>query len=121
MKNRIEELRSLKNGWLDGKGRALSQEGLNWFADKFENNYPEDLSLPYIYPTAEGGVQAEWTLGCHEVSLDVDFDTRQGEWNDLNMETDGYKSGPINLDHQRGWDWVSGRIRKMEKKKCKLK
>ena len=110
---RLDEFRGLKNGWLDGKGCALSQEGLNWFADQFKDNYPEDLSLPYIYPTAEGGVQAEWTLGGHEVSLEVNFDTRQGEWHDLNMKTEEEDIRPINLDHPGGWQWFVERIRQL--------
>lgn len=109
----LEKFSSLKNGWLDGKGRALSQEGLNWFADQFENNFPEDLSLPYIYPTAEGGVRAEWTISGHEVSLEVDFDTRKGEWYDLNMKTEEEDIRPINLDHPGGWQWFVDRIRKI--------
>ena len=28
---RLEELRLLQEGWLDGAGKALSSEGLDWF------------------------------------------------------------------------------------------
>jgi hypothetical protein len=49
--SRIDELRGLEAGWLDGYGKAPSQEGLNWFSNAFENRYPDDLALPYIYPT----------------------------------------------------------------------
>jgi hypothetical protein len=108
---RLEEFRSLRNGWLDGKGDAQSHEGLEWFAGSFESNYPENLSLPYIYPTAEGGLQAEWTLEQHEVSLEVNLDTKQAEWQDLNMTTDTENDKKLNLAEADAWGWLVERIR----------
>ena len=71
--SRLCELRRLKNGWLDGEGVAPAPEFLDWLAGTFDRLYPDELPLPHIYPTVEGGVQAEWSLSSHEVSLSIDF------------------------------------------------
>ena len=60
---RLDDLRGIKNGWLDGRGFAPSSQGLDWLARCFASYYPDALPPPYLYPTAEGGVQAEWSLG----------------------------------------------------------
>ena len=108
---RLDEFRSLKDGWLDGKGVAPHPQGLDWFAGCFENHYPNDLFLPCLYPTAEGGVQVEWTLGGHEASLDVNLDTHQGEWHCLNRETEEDFSHLLDLNSMEGWRWLAGQIR----------
>ena len=71
---RLDELAKLEDGWLDGKGKAPAKEKLEWIADTFESSFDTGLSLPHLYPTAEGGVQAEWSLNDWEVSLDIDLE-----------------------------------------------
>jgi len=108
---RLEEFRVLRNGWLDGKGLAPTAEGLDWLAQRFESQYPDDLPLPYLYPTAEGGVQAEWSLDAEEISLEINLDTHVGEWEALNMETQRDTSRILALDEGRDWLWLAERIR----------
>ena len=43
---RIDELKLLRNGWLDGKGHALSHTGLDTLAAAFDRHFPVDLPLP---------------------------------------------------------------------------
>ncbi|MEI6415960.1 MAG: hypothetical protein WCP34_17120 [Pseudomonadota bacterium] len=107
---RLDELRALKNGWLDGKGFAPASEGLDWLANRFESLYPDDLPLPYLYPTAEGGIQAEWSLHGHEITLEISLDTHRGEWNALNMETEEAMEQILDLDEREGWDWLATQI-----------
>ena len=107
---RLDDLRGLKDGWLDGKGLAPSAVGLDWFTKSFEANYPEELPLPYVYPTAEGGIQAEWTLGEHDLSLEVDFSNHHGEWHILNLKTGEDSIRDLNLDHADDWKWLVQQI-----------
>jgi len=104
---RLEELRKIKDGWLDGKGVEPSSDGLDWLAQCFESFYPEDGPLPYIFPTAEGGVQAEWSSGGHEISLEIDLESHSGEWHDLDMSSlkDDFKV--LNLNESDTWLWIS--------------
>jgi len=107
---RIEELRALKNGWLDGSGSALSADGLTWFLQSFETQYPEDLPLPFIYPTAEGDVQAEWSLGTHEVSVEINLYAQTGEWHDLNTATGDADTKTLNLAQPDEWAKLAAKI-----------
>ena len=56
---RLDELRSMQDSWLEGEGKASPHSGLDWLSDAFQSQYPDDIPLPYTYPTFEGGVQCE--------------------------------------------------------------
>ncbi len=71
IETRLEELAQLQDGWLDGKGRAPDRASFIRLAQAFDERFSTDLPLPHLYPTPEGGVQAEWTLGPWEVSLEI--------------------------------------------------
>lgn len=90
---RLDDLRVLKDGWLDGAGIALPSAGLDWLTGAFEELYPDDVPLPYLYPTESGGVRAEWSLEGFEVSLEIDLSGKVGEWDSL-----GSIQTPTNLD-----------------------
>ena len=68
----LSELREMEDGWLDGEGVAPGHElaGLAVQPDSTVATR-NDLPLPHVYPTVEGGVQAEWSISHHEISLSV--------------------------------------------------
>ncbi len=109
--HRLEELRVLKNGWLDGMGFAPSPGALEWLAQRFAADYPDDLPLPHLYPTAEGGVQVEWSVVACEVTLDIRLDDHRGAWHLLNMETGEESTRDLNLDDDEDWRWLDAQIR----------
>ena len=47
----------------------------------------QDLEQPRLFPTPEGGVEAEWRIG--RLDLSVEFDPRRGqaEWHQLNLDS----------------------------------
>jgi hypothetical protein len=108
---RIDELRLLKNGWLNGKGIAPVHDGLNWLVGAFDRHFPDDLPLPHLYPTAEGGVRAEWTARSQELSLDIDLMERTSEWHLLNLDDDAEQSRKLNLDDAKDWQWLIAELR----------
>ncbi len=110
---RLDEFRPLRDGWLAGRGRAPSHAGLDWLSNAFDHRYPDDLSPPYVYPTAEGGIQAEWTFGPWEITLEVDLDNHDGSWHALNLETDEQRTREIDLDDAKAWDWIANAIRRL--------
>jgi len=110
---RLDELRGLRDGWLEGKGVAPCHEGLDWLAASFDRYFPEDLPLPHVYPTAEGGVQAEWSLASNEVSIEVDLATHRGEWHWLDLTSDAKDLRALTLDDDEAWAWVVTEIRRM--------
>jgi hypothetical protein len=108
---RLEELRSLKDGWLEGQGQAPSLEGMEWLARAFGRHYPDDLQLPFLYPTAERGIQAEWSLPPNEVTLNIDLEKKSGDWHTLNTETDDEESRELTLQEADDWHWFIKKIR----------
>lgn len=109
---RLDELRLLKDGWLEGEGKAPTDDFLKAVADIFARHFPEELSLPYLYPTPEGGVRAEWSFGCQEITLDIGPDVRHGQWHRLDFETDATEERRLELDQSVEWQWLSQELRR---------
>lgn len=107
---RLEELKTLRNGWLDGKGIAPTRNGLDWLAEAFQRNYPDELLPPYLYPTAEGGVQAEWSVNDWEVTLEIDLNQHQGQWHALDMANAQEQEKSLNLNEPADWQWLATEI-----------
>ena len=101
---RVEELKLLRNGWLDGKGAAPPLGALDWVAAAFEERYPDDLPLPYLFPTPAGGVLAEWSLTPLSMSLEIDLATKQGYWHALNIDTDEELERQLDMSSLEDWE-----------------
>lgn len=104
---RLKELRNLKDGWLEGKGIAPNHNELDWLAREFEHNYSDELPLPYVYPTEEGGIVLEWMIIPNDVSLEIDLRKHHGEWHcfNMNMDMDGEETDTDTFDLNRAKDW----------------
>lgn len=111
----LDEMRSMKDGWLEGAGLAPANAGLDWLTRAFDRHFPSDAPPPYLYPTETGGVQAEWSLGPNEVTLEVDLKTHRGEWHALNMETDAVSERTLNCESNDDWGWLSAEIETMNR------
>lgn len=105
IETRLEEFARLKDGWLDGKGRALDQTSLIRLAQAFDERFGPDLPLPYLYPTPEGGVQAEWTLGNWEVSLEITLPTFDSEYQAVHRSTGESSEIELSLADADGTGW----------------
>ena len=103
---RLDEFRSLKRGWLDGKGLAPKSECLDRLSQLFDANFPENLPLPYVYPTPEGGVQFEWSQGDKELSLEIEFPKFISHWHCLDLRTQQDSERTVELSKAEGWEWI---------------
>ena len=108
---RLEELRNLKAGWLDGAGEVPSVAGLDWLSNVFSANFSNDAILPYVYPTPEGNLRAEWAAGGKESSLDVDLASHKGAWHGFNTQTQDEEERELNLDNSDDWAWLAMQVR----------
>lgn len=109
---RLESLQNLSIGWLDGKGQPPSTEGIAWLLDCFRKYYPEDLPLPYAYPTEEGNVRFEWGRdGVNEASLDVDLQSKQAYWHELDLVQSVDQERELNLADEVDWHWLAERMK----------
>ena len=107
---RMEELAELKDGWLDGKGHVPERSALDWLARAFEVNFDPDLPLPYLYPTAEGGVQAEWSAGGWEVTLDINLSNKTAEYQALHLTTQACNECVLDLSQPDAWMQLNERL-----------
>lgn len=110
---RIDELKRLGPGWLDGEGAAPSSGGLNWLADTFDRFFPDNVPLPYLFPTPEGQVLAEWSLKPWSPSMEIDLAAKRGEWHALNHDTDEEVTKNLDLTNVNDWNWMAEQIRIM--------
>jgi hypothetical protein len=110
---RLDELRALEDGWLEGHGVAPPASGLDWFAEAFERGYDDDLPVPYLYPTESGGIQLEWGIPPFEASLEVDLGKRWGEWHCLNLKTDVDELLELDLSGATGWGRLAIALRRL--------
>lgn len=108
---RVEELKLLRHGWLDGKGVAPPPAFLDWITTAFEERYPDDLRLPYLFPTPAGRVLAEWSLAPWSLSLKIDPATKRGYWHALNLDTDQEAEEEIDLSSADIWTWLAEQVR----------
>ena len=110
---RIDELRSLKPGWLDGKGKSLDQSQLVWVVETFKNFYPDDARLPYLFPTPDGNLLAEWSLEQNSVSLEIDLSDRWAEWHVLNFFTHVEETKQYDLGTADSWKSIADAVKGM--------
>lgn len=108
----LYKLGKLKDGWLDGDGVALDHEGLKWLEEAFVDNFPDDLPLPYTYPTPDGGIQMEWIFSNIEIELEVNLKRRKAEWIRFDMsKNDNDSSHQLELDQLKDWEWMVNEIK----------
>lgn len=89
----IEDLRGLKSGWLDGDGERIDSPGLDWLAAVLNRLVrSEMLPFPFLYPTIEGGVRAEWSTTDFEVSATFDVVARSVEMLATDVRTGKFES-----------------------------
>lgn len=100
---RLEELSLLDNGWLNGKGKALDKEKTKLVSEYFYSFYNDSLPLPYLYPTAEGGLQAEWHINDWDISLEIELVSLSAELHVLNLISDEEKELSLKLAEPKDW------------------
>ncbi len=103
---RLDELKKIKDGWLDGAGRAPSHEGLDWLAGVLKDRYPKSLPPLYAYPVPDGGIQLEWSIKRREISLEVDLEARRGDWHSLDLDTSQEEQKELNLSDDADSSWL---------------
>lgn len=107
---RVDELLVLKEGWLDGSGTAPSKAGLEWLRKELTDHWPDDIALPYLYPTPEGGICAEWSSVDCEITAEIDLVTKQVVFISSRMSDGESEEKLFELSDSANWrsaaDWV---------------
>ncbi len=108
----LEQIAELRDGWLDGHGRAPSNAGLEWLAAAFAEHFDDDLALPYLYPTESGGIQAEWPVAGGEASLEIDLERQAGLWDCTFFDEREDQEETVDLTDAQGWRSIALWLRK---------
>lgn len=69
---RLEKLRSLKEGWLDGEGEAISNPAITRTEALFRDSHNKQFQMTCIYPVVEGGLLIEGDYDNKTFSIDID-------------------------------------------------
>lgn len=96
---RLKELGALRDGWLDGRGVAPTRESIRFCGELLGLLVTTwDLPAPHLYPTEEGGIQAEWTFGAWEVEAVFDFAKQVIVAGAVNINTSEEQNTVIRID-----------------------
>ena len=83
----FEAFANLKDGWMEGGGKAPAQADVEWLADQLVVTFPADLAFPFACATPTGGVFLEWSLGDWIVSAEFPLPERRCELQATNTKT----------------------------------
>ena len=84
---RCMELLELAPGWLDGEAVAPTRELLELVGAWLDEHQLQDLEQPRLFPTPEGGVEAEWRIGRLDLSIEFDPSSGLAEWHQLDLDS----------------------------------
>jgi hypothetical protein len=98
----LEQLRQLPAGWLDGEGLPPGSELLSLVGQWLEEHQHDDGEPPRLYPTAEGGVEAEWRIRRVDLSIEFDASSDMAEWHALDLDSGEVDEQQVSLRDSSG-------------------
>ncbi|MEK6833261.1 MAG: hypothetical protein AABY32_04385 [Nanoarchaeota archaeon] len=110
IKSRLEELKKMKTGWLEGRGVVPKKEDIDWLYQQLEKYYSSDIPTPLIYPTYAGGVEFDWTFINKSVTLEINIKNHTADYHNLEFDTNFLKCRNLNLNLKEDWDWFNNQI-----------
>lgn len=84
---RCMELLELAPGWLDGEAVQPTRELLELVGAWLDEHQLQDLEQARLFPTPEGGVEAEWRIGRLDLSIEFDPSSGLAEWHQLDLDS----------------------------------
>lgn len=108
----IDDIKLLRPGWLDGEGDVASPADLDRLIRWFAIHLTADAPLPHLYPTPEGGVQAEWTFGAYEITLNIDLPSGDAIWHALDLATNTDEEITLNVWHPDTGRFITEALRR---------
>jgi hypothetical protein len=95
---RLDELSLIRDGWLDGYGKSLDPERLDWFSDNYEKFIEIEEIETFAFPTPNGNLQLEWSNQNIESSFLVDLQNKTGDFSCIDLDDVNYENNiEINL------------------------
>ena len=109
----FNDLRYMKDGWMNGEGVAPKPRELDWLSKMLKFYYPDKSMIPYVYPMLDGGVSLEWSIGTYEVSLEINLDKHSGEWDCYDTFTKTNDEKTLDLNNPDDWSWMLKQLQQL--------
>lgn len=112
-KANLLKIRSLRDGWLDGEGKAPTVELLDWFESWFLDLWEKhglEEEYPYVFVAFDGGLELEWLLSQQSPTLSIwsfwpSYRTAWFHFIDPDSP-DGYYEIDVDLTDPADTEWV---------------
>lgn len=115
LRSRIEELKQLQQGWLDGSGEPLDSDQLEWLVECLVKHFHGPGLFPYLFPTPEGKVLLEWMIADCSVTLEIHLNNRHASWHSLNLLSNEVDESYYEIDHANAWKDIASRVKKLRR------
>ena len=115
IETQLENFIDLKDGWYNGQGKAFNLDDLRKLAEDFERNFDADLPLPYLYPTPDGEVEAEWEIGRYAVSLEIALPSQNAYYHQLHIDTREDAEEDLQLTETSAWQELNSKLQTLIK------
>lgn len=113
IESQLNNIAKLENGWFDGKGSTFNYDELKLLSDKFKQNFSPDIDSPYLYPTPDNCIRAEWTFKRYEVSLEIEIPSLNAYYHQLNLDTNEDIDAELQLSRTDGWNELNSKLQKI--------
>ncbi|MCX3264220.1 hypothetical protein [Pedobacter agri] len=101
--SRIDELMLIKDGWLDGEGKAPNKKGLLKLLTFYDRFVPKTFIKPAIFPRPDGNIQFEWSSSEYEIDAVIDLMNFKSRLHALNFENEKETIKNFDLSTKVGW------------------
>ena len=95
--SQIERMRTLHDAWHDGDGRTPSSHLLNQISTWLESHLRDEQPTPRLYPTPEGGVEAEWLIGRLDLSIEFEPNSNTVQWHAMDLDRNTVEEDTVPL------------------------
>jgi len=107
-------LLDLAPGWLDGEGLPPSREFLELVGEWLEQHQRKDGQHPRLFPTPEGGVEAEWRIGRLDLSIEFDPSGATAEWHALDLDQGTVDEQSVALHDEHGMQALGAKLQRVQ-------
>jgi hypothetical protein len=106
-------LLDLAPGWLDGEGLPPSPKLLDLVGEWLEEHQRKDGQHPRVFPTPEGGVEAEWRIGMLDLSIEFDPSSATAEWHAMDLDQGTVDEQRVELQDEPGMQDLGAKLQRV--------
>ena len=110
----IQRISALADGWHNGAGTAIATDHLIDLADLFVRRLRlTDAAMPRLFPTPEGGIQAEWQFGDTAADLEIDFANNVAMWGSTAVAAGQTVERQLDLKSEADCQWLNSQLNQL--------